>query len=87
MECFRQLAAMAKSRASGAGPAVEQAEDQAGRERIATTHAVDDVEDVVVATDVEAVGVPQAGGPAVDVGAAALAQGDGHGPQVGELRP
>lgn len=56
-----------------AGPAVEQAEDQAGRERVATTQAVDDVEDVVAPADVEAIRIPQAGRPAVDVGAAALA--------------
>ena len=82
MECFRQLAAMAKSSASWRGPAADEAEDQPTGEGITAADAVDDVEDVVVPPEVEAVAVPQAGGPTVDVGAAALAQRDGDGRQA-----
>ena len=63
-----------------------QAVDQAGGETVAAADAVDDVRDLVAARQPERLGVAQARGPAVAVGAVGLAQRDRDHAHVGVLR-
>src|ERR1041385_3568899 len=71
-------------RAGVVGPGQETV-DQARGEGVTGADPVHDVGDVIAAAFQEFPAVVQAGGPAVPVGAPALAEGDGLALQVGEL--